>query len=40
MNYRKYKQIENQKKKRMYTPEGYLKDPPDAQCPDFGKKQK
>ena len=24
----------------MYTPEGYLTDPPDAQCPYCGEKQK
>jgi len=40
MNHRKRKQSENQKKKRMYTPEGYLSDPPDAKCPYCGKKQK
>jgi hypothetical protein len=40
MNHRKRKQAENQKKKRMYTPEGYVSDPPDAQCPYCGKKQK
>ena len=40
MNYRKRKQAENQKKKRMYTPEGYINDPPDAKCPYCGKKQK
>ena len=40
MNHRKYKQAENNKKKRMYTPEGYLKDPPDAKCPYCGKSQK
>ena len=40
MNYRKRKQSENQKKEKMYTPEGYLKDPPDAVCPHCGKKQK
>ena len=40
MNYRKYKQEDNQKKKRMYTPEGYVSDPPDAKCPYCGEKQK
>jgi hypothetical protein len=40
MNYRKKKQSENQKKKRMYTPEGYLKDPPDAKCPYCGETKK
>lgn len=40
MNYRKRKQQENQKKKRMYTPEGYLNDPPDAKCPHCGQKKK
>ena len=40
MNHRKHKQAENQKRKRMYTPEGYIKDPPDAECPYCGKKQK
>jgi hypothetical protein len=37
MNYRKRKQEENQRKKRMYTPEGYINDPPDAKCPYCGK---
>ena len=40
MNYRKYKQAENQKKKRMYTPEGYISDPPDAICPYCGEAKK
>ena len=40
MNHRKHKQSKNQKKKRMYTPEGYLNDPPDAKCPYCGEKQK
>ena len=40
MNHRKRKQAENQKKKRIYTPEGYVSDPPDAECPYCGKKQK
>jgi hypothetical protein len=30
MNHRKRKQSENLKKKRMYTPDGYIADPPDA----------
>ena len=38
MNHRKHKQEENQKKKRMYTPEGYISDPPDAICPYCGKR--
>lgn len=40
MNHRKQKQAENQKKKRMYTPEGYIDDPQDAKCPYCGEKQK
>lgn len=40
MNHRKRKQSENQKKKRMYTPEGYIADPPDSKCPYCGEKQK
>ena len=40
MNHRKHRQSENQKKKRMYTPEGYIADPPDASCPYCGEKQK
>ena len=40
MNYRKHKQTENLKKKKMYTPEGYLSDPPDAKCPYCGGKKK
>ena len=40
MNHHKHKQAENQKKKRMYTPEGYIKDPPDSECPYCRKKQK
>ena len=39
MNHRKQKQVENQKRK-VYTPEGYIKDPPDAECPYCGKKRK
>lgn len=38
MNHRKHKQSEN--KKRMYTPDGYISDPPNAVCPHCGKKQK
>lgn len=40
MNHRKHKQAKNLKKKKMYTPEGYILDPPDATCPHCGKKQK
>lgn len=40
MNHRKIKQEINIKKKRMYTPEGYLKDPPDARCPYCGEYKK
>ena len=40
MNHHKHKQAENQKSKRMYTPEGYIKDPPDEKCPYCGEKQK
>jgi hypothetical protein len=40
MNHRKHKQSENLKKKKMHTPEGYLKDPPDAVCPHCGKSGK
>ena len=40
MNHRKRKQSENQKKERMYTPDGYIGDPPDAECPYCKKKQK
>lgn len=40
MNHRKRKQSENQNKRRMYTPDGYISDPPDAECPYCGKKQK
>jgi hypothetical protein len=40
MNHKKRKQSENQKKKRMYTPEGYLGDPPDSKCPYCGKSGK
>jgi hypothetical protein len=39
MNNRKRKQAENQKRK-VYTPDGYISDPPDAKCPYCGKKQK
>lgn len=39
MNHKKYKQAENQKK-RMYTLDGHLKDPPDAECPYCGEKKK
>jgi hypothetical protein len=40
MNHRKHKQSKNQNKKRMYTPDGYISDPPDAKCPYCGKYQK
>lgn len=47
MNYRKRKQLENYNynktffpKKKMYTPEGYLKDPPEAKCPYCGESRK
>ena len=40
MNHRKHKQSENIKKKKMYTPEGYLKDPADAKCPYCGESGK
>ena len=38
MNYRKRKQ--SQKKKKVYTPDGYISDPPDAKCPYCGEKKK
>ena len=40
MNHRKHKQAENLKKKGMYTPEGYVGDPPDAKCPHCGESGK
>ncbi len=40
MNYRKLKQNENKKRKKMYTPEGYVNDPPGAKCPHCGKSNK
>jgi len=40
LNHRKRKQAENQKNKKMYTPDGYISDPPDSVCPYCGKKQK
>jgi hypothetical protein len=40
MNHRKRKQLQNQKKKRMYTPDGYISDPPDSKCPHCGKSGK
>lgn len=40
MHPRKHKQLKNQRKKRMYTPEGYINDPPDAKCPYCGKEKK
>ena len=39
MNHRKHKQAKNLKKK-MYTPEGYIADPPDEKCPYCGEKNK
>jgi prepilin signal peptidase PulO-like enzyme (type II secretory pathway) len=39
MNHRKHKQAKNLKKK-VYTPDGYIKDPPDAECPHCGQKDK
>ena len=39
MNHRKHKQAENLKKKKMYTPEGYINDPPDEKCPYCGEKK-
>jgi prepilin signal peptidase PulO-like enzyme (type II secretory pathway) len=39
MNHRKHKQVKNLKNK-VYTPEGYIKDPPDAVCPHCGQKNK
>lgn len=40
MNHRKHKQAKNQRKKRMYTPEGYVNDPTDATCPHCRKKSR
>jgi hypothetical protein len=47
MNHRKRKQLERYNynktffhKKEMYTPEGYLNDPPDAKCPYCGESGK
>lgn len=40
MDHKKHKQSSNQKKKRMYTPDGYLCDPPDAKCPYCGESKK
>jgi hypothetical protein len=43
MNHRKHKQEENQKIKRnkeVYTPEGYINDPPGAKCPYCGEENK
>jgi uncharacterized OB-fold protein len=34
------KENKNKKSKKMYTPEGYISDPPDAICPHCGQKQK
>jgi prepilin signal peptidase PulO-like enzyme (type II secretory pathway) len=40
MNHRKHKQARNQRKIKMYTPDGYFLDPPDSFCPYCGKKNK
>jgi len=40
MNHRKKKQSENLKNKKMYTPDGYINDPPDAKCPYCEKSKK
>ena len=43
MNPRKYKQAENQKNKRhkeVFTPDGYLNDPPGSKCPYCGEEHK
>jgi prepilin signal peptidase PulO-like enzyme (type II secretory pathway) len=43
MNSRKRKQeeyVKRKEQKKMYTPEGYLKDPPDSKCPYCGKSGK
>ena len=40
MNHRKHKQTENIRNRKMYTPEGYLNDPPDAKCPYCGESKK
>jgi len=43
MNPRKYKQAENQKNKRhkeVFTPNGYLNDPPGSKCPYCGEEHK
>jgi len=40
MNHYKRKQSDNQRKRKMYTPEGYISDPPDAICPYCREKQK
>jgi len=40
MNHRKYKKEKNSKKKRMYTPDGYIADPPNSKCPYCGKEKK
>lgn len=43
MNSRKHKQAENQKNKRhkeVFTPEGYLNDPPGSKCPYCGEEHK
>lgn len=40
MNHHKRKQNQNVKRRKVYTPEGYIFDPPDSSCPHCGKKQK
>ena len=43
MNHRKHKQIENQKNKRhkeVFTPDGYINDPPGSKCPYCGEEHK
>lgn len=39
MNHGKHKREKNLKEK-VYTPEGYISDPPDAVCPYCGQKKK
>jgi len=43
MNHRKHKQTENQKNKRhkeVFTPDGYINDPPGSKCPYCGEEHK
>ena len=43
MNPKKHKQSENQKNKRhkeVFTPEGYINDPPGSKCPYCGEENK